>query len=325
MKQRLAWPWAALALLVILVTMVGCGSGGPAAQPDSATLSRVSLSGGEKLQVVATTNIVGDVTHSVGGDHIALTVLMPPGVDPHAFEPTPQDVAAVSKAHVVFANGAGLEAFLSRLLESADAAGRVVPLSQGIELWAPGAGQADAHEHDDEGGDPHTWIDPNNVIIWARNAASALSSLDPANADVYQANAQAYINELEALDAWIREQVAQIPENRRYLVTDHLMFAYLAQAYGLEQIGTIFPSYSTLSEPSAQEVARLEDAIREVGVPAVFVGKTVNPALAERVAADTGVQLVFLYTGSLSEPGGEAATYIDYMRYNVNAIVSALR
>jgi manganese/iron transport system substrate-binding protein len=325
MKKRLGWPRAALALLAILVTMAGCGSGEPAAQPDAASLSPVSLAADEKLQVVATTNIVGDVARNVGGDHTALTVLMPPGVDPHAFEPTPQDIAAVSRAHVVFANGAGLEAFLNRLLESAGAGDRVVPLSQGIQLLKTSAGPAGAQDHDGEDGDPHTWTDPNNVILWARNAASALSSLDPANAEAYEAHAQAYITELEALDAWIREQVAQIPENRRYLVTDHLMFAYLAQAYGLEQIGTIFPSYSTLAEPSAQEVARLEDAIREVGVPAVFVGKTVNPALAERVAADTGVQLVFLYTGSLSEPRGQAATYIDYMRFNVNAIVAALR
>ena len=127
------------------------------------------------------------------------------------------------------------------------------------------------------------------------------------------------------MDAWIREQVAQIPPQNRKLVTDHLLFGYFAERYGFEQVGAIIPAYSTAAQPTAQEVAEIENAIRTLGVKAVFVGKTVNPALAQRVAEDTGIRLVGLYHGSLSEPGGEAATYLDYLRYNVTQIVNALK
>jgi ABC-type Zn uptake system ZnuABC Zn-binding protein ZnuA len=186
----------------------------------------------------------------------------------------------------------------------------------------------DEHEgedHDHEGIDPHTWIDPNNVTVWVHNIEHKLSEADPGNAQAYAANAEAYEAELETLDAWIKEQVAQIPEENRKLVTDHTLFGYFADEYGFEQVGALIPSFSTLAEPTAQELAAIEDAISELNVKAIFVGNTVNPALAERVAEDAGTLLVFVYTGSLSEPNGEAPTYLEYMRYNTNAFVDALK
>lgn len=312
-----------LALLSALLWAPHACRPAPTTPPDTTgrpTLSPASLGAGEKLRVVATTSIVADVVANVGGDRIALTMLVPLGADPHSFQPTPQDMAALADAHVIFASGLGLEAFLKPLTESADIARRVVYVSDGI---SPLRGEDDAHE--DEGGDPHTWFDPDNVIMWARNSRDALSALDPAHAAEYQANAEAYTARLAELDAWIRQEVAQIPPENRKLVTDHTAFTYFAARYGFEQVGAIFPRYSTLASPSAKELAALEDTIRAQGVKAVFVGKSVNPALAERVAQDTGVRLVFLYTGSLGEPGSPAATYLDMMRYNVSAIVDALR
>jgi manganese/iron transport system substrate-binding protein len=294
------------------------------------SLSPVALGEGEKLQVVATTSIVADVVRHVGGDRIDLTTLLPFGTDPHTFEPTPQDVAAVTDADVVFINGAGLEVFLEPLLESAGEQVTVVPVSYGIALLQ----LEDARENQEEAGnghnsregaDPHTWFDPHNVVVWTHNIAHALSALDPDHAAAYAANGSAYEEELQELDAWIREQLAQVPEKNRKLVTDHATFRYFAQQYGFQQLGAVFPGYSTLAEPSAQDLAELEDAIREFEVRAVFVGLTVNQDLAERVADDTGIQLVFLYTGSLSEPGGPADEYLSLMRYNVSAIAEALR
>jgi ABC-type Zn uptake system ZnuABC Zn-binding protein ZnuA len=180
-------------------------------------------------------------------------------------------------------------------------------------------------EHDHEGIDPHTWTDPNNVIVWVYNIEHELSEADPENVKAYAANAESYEAELETLDSWIREQVAQIPDENRKLVTDHTLFSYFVGEYGFEQIGTLIPGYSTLAEPTAQELAAIEDAINELDVKAVFVGNTVNPALAERVAEDTGTKLIFVYTGSLTEPDGEAPTYLEYMRYNTNAFVDALK
>ena len=263
----------------------------------------------------------------IGGENIQLTVLLPIGADPHSFDPTPQDVAKVADADIIFANGAHLEDFLDNLIESAGAAERVVYLDEGIELLAR-AGDTDEHEdegHEDENGDPHLWTDPNNVIVWTHTITRTLNELDPAHATAYSENADAYAAELMELDAWIREQVAQIPAENREIITDHTLLGYFVDEYGFNQVGAIVPGYSSMAEPSAQELAQIEDAIVALGVPAIFVGNSVNPTLAERVAADTGVQLVFFYTGSLSEAGGEAPTYIEYMRYNTNAIVEALK
>ncbi len=310
-SQRKTRIWLAAFMAVFILT---------ACNPKSET-APAGESG--KLQVVATTTLVGDVVAQVGDDLIELHVLLPVGSDPHSFDPTPQDIAKVADADIVFANGAGLEKFLDTLIESAGATERVVSVSDGIDLRTfenapPG--------HDEPPGtDPHTWVDPNNVMVWVDNIERALADADSAHAADYAANAENYRQQLTELDTWIREQVAQIPPENRKLVTDHTLFGYFADEYGFEQVGALIPGYSTLAEPSAQELAAIEDAIREYGVPAIFVGNTVNPALAERVAEDTGTQLVTVYTGSLSGPDGDAPTYLDYMRYNVSAFVDALK
>jgi len=288
-----------------------------------------------RLRVVATTTIVADVVLQVGADRVDLGVLLPVGSDPHSFEPTPQEIARVAAAEVVFTNGGGLEEFMANLIESAGAQDRVHAVSDGVNFLDTGEDDhgSEAEKAQDQavesghqpGVDPHTWTDPNNVRIWVHNIEGTLTELDPANAEAYRVNAEAYLAELEQLDAWIREQVGQVPEAERKIVTDHNQFGYFARAYGFELVGALIPGYSTLAEPSAQELAMIEDAIREYRVKAIYVGKSVNPSLAARVAADTGIKLIYIYTGSLSEPGGEAGTYLDYMRYNTNALVIPLK
>lgn len=308
--------------------------------------SPVPQTAGRKLRVVSTTTIVGDVVANVAGDAVELSVLLPVGADPHVFTPTPQDVAKISQADLIFANGAGLEEFLAALLESAGAKEKTFELSHGVQLLEgiPHAAEHEGehsheeqeahkgehsqegeHAHEHRAGDPHVWFDPNLVMVWVQNAANVLSEKDPQNASLYQKNAKEYSAQLQELDKWIRGQVESIPQENRQLVTDHLAFGYFAKQYGFRQVGAILPGFSTLSQPSAQELAALEDAIRQLGVRAIFVGTTVNPSLAQRVSEDTGVKLVFLYTGSLSEKGGPADTYLNFMRYNVNAIVEALK
>lgn len=281
-----------------------------------------------KLKLVASTTIVADVVRQVAGEGAELVVLIPTGTDPHTFEPRPQDIAALSEAQVVFINGLELEEALKPALE-ANVSGLLVAVSNGIEVLSfsgegDHAGEAEAGDGHATG-DPHTWMDPNNVIIWVQNIAAALAQADPQNGDVYRRNAGAYTAELQALDGWIREQVAQIPEGQRKLISDHATFGYFAAEYGFEQVGLVIPGFSTNAAPSAQELASLETAIREQGAKAIFAGTTVNPTLSQQVAADTGVQVVFVYTGSLSEPGGEAGSYLNFMRYNVTAVANALR
>lgn len=320
-------------LLVLLTLTSACGGDASDAEQGHedqlAALEPMSLDAGEKLKVVATTNIVGDVVRQVGGDQIDLTTLMGAGIDPHSYVPTPADTAAIHDAHIVFANGAGLEADLAKMFESAGGDALQIHVSQGLELLLAedtGGEASDEHEQDSRDGDldPHVWFDVKNVIHWVTTIEQALSTLDPANAHVYRANADAYAGELESLDDWVVEQLATIPENNRKLVTNHPAFVYFATRYGLEQVGAIYP-VSPSSEPSAQDIAVLEDAIREYGVSAVFTESTVNPKLARQVAEDTGVKLVALYSGSVGGSGSGVESYVALIRFDVNAIVGALK
>ena len=279
-----------------------------------------------KVSVMATTSVVGDVVQQIGGEYVQVELLLPLGTDPHSFTPTPQDITRLAAARLVFINGAGLEEFLAPMIESADVGLRIVDLSAGITLRTVDASDHPEGETEDHAGDdPHTWLDPNNVILWSGVVAEALSAQDPQHAAIYQANAQIYIQELSELDRWVVTQVELIPPENRQLVTDHQVFGYFADRYGFEQVGAIIPGFSTLSEPSAQELAALEDSIQQLNVPALFVGFSVNQNLAQRMAEDTGIQIVPLYTHSLTPPGGEVDEYTELIRYDVNAIVSALK
>ena len=330
-----------VSLLISLILMAAqCGTQPAAGQPTAqageaaavplqpelnlAQLAPVSLADGEKLRVVATTSIIGDLVSNVGADLVDLTVLVPLGSDPHTFRPAPQDAAAIARAHLVFMNGLGLEEFMTELIDNAGGAAIVVPVSSGLEprQLKEDANQTQDHHH--QGTDPHLWTSPANAMIMVHNIEQTLSALDPAHASAYQANAKTYTTKLQDLDQWVKSQIETIPAANRKLVTDHDDFGYYADRYGLELIGAVIPAYSTNAEPSAQELAQLQDAIKEFGVKAVFVGTTVNPALAQRVAEDTGIQLVSLYTGSLGKAGSGAETYLDYIRYDTNAIVKAL-
>jgi len=262
----------------------------------------------------------------VTGETANLVILTPPGVDPHTFEPRPRDIAAISEADLAFINGLGLEEALQPIL-AANLTGQLVDLSDGIEALPMDRESAlhEAEDHDGGTNDPHVWMDPNNIVIWVNEIAGALAAADPANAAQYQANAAGYSTELQELDDWIRDQVALIPNERRSLVSDHAVFNYFARAYGFEQVGMIVPALSTNAAPSAQELADLEDAIRDRDIRAIFISVSINPATAQQVAADTGTQIVFVYTGALSEPGSDADSYLKFMRYNVTAFVNALK
>lgn len=264
-----------------------------------------------RVNVLCTTTIVGDVVREVAGADAVVSVLLPPGADLHAIQLSPQGAAAIETADIVFASGAGLETSLASYFQSAR--GRVVDLSAGLRLREGG-----------DAADPHVWFDPQNVIEWVLVAARALSDADPDHAASFAERAATYESELYALDAWVLDRVSALPVEARRLVTDHEALGYFADRYGFEEIGTVIPGYSTFSEPSARERAALEDAIRAAGVRCVFVGTKMPAALAEQVAADTGVRIVFLYTESLTEADGPATTYVDLMRFDVEQIVAAL-
>jgi ABC-type Zn uptake system ZnuABC Zn-binding protein ZnuA len=284
---------------------------------------------------VATTTFIGDVVREIAGDKVELVVLLQPGQNPHSYQPTPQDLVALSQADLLFVNGLGLEEYLSELLNGSGATARVVVVSDGIvplqglsEHNHTGSDQSQSSEGNSQpsalGQDPHVWFDPNNLLVWTDNITGALSDLDPLNADFYQDNAVVYRQQLQELDAWIRQEVGTIPPQNRQLVTDHESLAYFAQEYGLDQVGAVIPALTTEAETSGKQLSDLIDAIRAHQVKAIFVGMDFDPTLAARASEESGTRLVPLYFGSLSA-GDPAGTYLDFMHYDVQTIVEALQ
>jgi ABC-type Zn uptake system ZnuABC Zn-binding protein ZnuA len=316
--------------LSVAVVSVGCNlQSSPSDFEDQISsiesLSSVSFEESRRLRVVVTTNILGDVMANIGAEMIELTRILPVGADPHGYQMTASDLQAIRGADVVFLNGLGLEESMHSSLEQFTDQVPMVSVSEGIEGLA--FGQEDDHEDEAEHQhdvDPHVWMDPAQVMIWVQNISKALSRLDPERAQGYQSNADDYLDQLDELDRWIQSQIENLPSERRVLVTDHDNLGYFAERYGMQLVGAIVPAYSAVAEPSARQLAELQDTIQTSGVPAIFVGTTVNPDLALQIADDLGIQVVPIYTGSLSEVDGPASTYLQFMRYDVTVIVEAL-
>jgi ABC-type Zn uptake system ZnuABC Zn-binding protein ZnuA len=308
MKRTLTW------ILIILFSLTACNT--PIATPGD---------GAQKLHVVATTTFVGETVQLIGAEAIDLTILLSAGQNPHTYEPTPRDMAVLSNADIIFINGVGLEIFIESMLGNVSGQTEVVSVSDGIALRDFNNKPDDDLDKAHGMQDPHVWLDPKNMIVWTKNIASTLSRLDEARAAQYDANAAAYRTELENLDAWVHEQIAQIPVENRVLISDHLSFGYFADRYGLIQLGAVIPAPTTEAQPSGQQLAALQDLIQEHDVQAIFVGMDFDPSLSARMAEDTGIQLIRLYLGSLTPPGSPADTYINFTHYNVNAMVGALQ
>jgi manganese/iron transport system substrate-binding protein len=438
--------------IFLLVGMISLAASGCTAAP------AVNPAAGG-LRVTAVETFLADIAQNVAGERARVAALIPMGVDPHAFEPTPQDVVKLVQAQVIIANGAGFETWLQRTIENSGDQALMIEASNGLKprqaregetaemsnadlvdaicasaasgpaqaapagpdaaqaadlpsetgfftvrlhlapdgsfggylkyatdetgdfQIALGAGQlavsqpADSnvvkfnktlapgcahlaqgsiltlqkntsyllalsgfaspetplvigpagglHHHDT---DPHFWLDPNNAIRYVENIRDGLTTADPQGKDVYAQNAAAYITRLQELDTWIQGQVAAVPVERRLLVTNHESFGYFADRYDFRIVGTIIPSVSTESSPSAQQLARLVDRIKASRAIAVFMETGSSLQLAEEVERETGVKVVSnLYTHSTTAPGGDAPTYIDMLRFDVTAIVNALK
>jgi ABC-type Zn uptake system ZnuABC Zn-binding protein ZnuA len=314
-EPRRRWRRAAavaLAGAALVLGLVGC------APRTSTTPAPAGASG---LRVLALESFLADIAQQVAGDRATVQSLVPQGVYPHGYEPVPADVAKVAQSNVLIANGAGLESFLDRLITNAGGQRTVISASAGLQprtgAEAPGGAGKES--------DPHFWLDPNNVVTYTLNIRDGLSQADPAGAATYAANAAAYITKLTALDAWIRQQVQELPPADRVLVTNHESLGYFADRYGFSVAGTILDSSSSLASPSAQQLAQLIDHIRTIKPKAVFLETGANPQIARQIASETGVKIVTdLYEHSTSQ-GPPASTYIDMIKHNVQSIVGALK
>ena len=303
-------------LILLLFTLLSVSA---CAQPVPAGGTTTAMKG------VATESFLADIAQNIAGDRVVFSSLIPAGMDPHAFEPVPSDIAKVSQSVILVENGAGLEEWLQPLLENASGERVVVTAADGLVNRTPStneAGIGEAHP----GIDPHFWLDPLLVISYVQNIRDGLIQADPEGAEYYQRRAEAYITQLEELDLWIQFQVKEIPLEKRWLVTNHETLGYFADRYGFTILGTVIPATTTGVSPAAQSIAALEQRILSTGAKAIFMESGANPDLAAQIAGDTGIDVITgLYTHSLSERTGPAPTYLDMMRFNVTTILDALQ
>ena len=303
MRRPLLAP-AVLALVVAAAPAAGCGARGP-----------VGAGGGPS--VVVTTTILGDVTrHLVGGD-ATVTVLMPPNADPHDFQASARQAAALREAHALVVNGGGFEAGLDDAIAGAR--------GDGVATFT-------ALDHvptrrDGDHVDPHFFTDPARMATAAEALARFLADEVPGlDTPAFRRRAAAYVASLRALDRATGQTLAAVPAGRRKLVTNHDVFGYFADRYGFEVVGAVIPSATPQAQPSPGDLADLARTLRRAGVPAVFADTSSRARLADALADEVGgdVEVVDLYSESLGPPGSPAASYEGMVRTNARRIAAAL-
>ncbi|MBM3602338.1 MAG: metal ABC transporter substrate-binding protein [Alphaproteobacteria bacterium] len=330
-----------LCVLILPLLLVGQVRAGWAGQAESAqshpastpTSSPVPANPTRPLQVVVSFSILGDWVAQVGGDYVAVKPLIGANQDAHAFQPRPRDVQMIAAADLVVVNGLGFEGWSERLIHSANYRGAVVVASRGIQPLTP-ADDAHHHHHHGtdhdgdkhgkgEGDDPHAWHDPANAAIYVANIRDGLIARDPANADTYRTRAAAYLKQLADTTAWAKGQFAKLNPNQRRAITNHDAFQYLARAFDLHLEAPA--GWSTDSQPSARNIARLIQQMRQRQVRTLFVENISDPRMVQQLAKEGGGTLGGkLYSDALDAPGTAAATYLGMMRSNVDTLIRGL-
>ncbi|MDF2873983.1 MAG: znuA [Sporomusa sp.] len=310
----------------VLVTLAGCG-----------TKTKSTQSAPDKLKVFATVYPVYDFARQVGGDKIEVAMLMPPGAEPHDWEPTAQDIVKIKSAKLVLYHGAGLEPVDKLLSKDVLATVKAVEVSKGIPLLAGEEDededeashqqhdkdkQTDQHKHESET-DPHVWLDPVYAQQEVKAIAEALSEVDPANKDYYQKNAERFIQELVKLDSDYQTTLSKA--GRRDIITTHIAFGYLAKRYNLEQIGIM--GLAPDSEPTADKMAKVVDFCRTHQVKYIFFETLVSPKLADTIAKETGAGLLVLnpVENLTAEEMKQGKDYLSVMRENLANLEKALQ
>ncbi|SMC32698.1 metal ABC transporter substrate-binding protein [Sporomusa malonica] len=311
----------------LLVTLAGCGN-----------KTKSTQAAPDKLKVFATVYPVYDFARQVGGDKIELAMLMPPGAEPHDWEPTAQDIVKIKSAKLVLYHGAGLEPVDKLLSKDVLATVKAVEVSKGIPLLANHENDEDEdedshHQHDKEKKpdqhkhesetDTHVWLDPVNAQQEVKAIAEALSEVDPPNKDYYQKNAERFIQELAKLDSDYQTTLAKAA--RHDIITSHIAFGYLAKRYNLEQIGIM--GLAPDSEPTPDKMAKVVDFCRTHQVKYIFFETLVSPKLADTIAKETGAGLLVLnpLENLTAEEIKQGKNYVSVMRENLSNLDKALQ
>jgi zinc/manganese transport system substrate-binding protein len=279
----------------------------------------------DKLKVVASFSILGDLVKNVGGERVDVSVMVGADTDMHVYLPSPADAKRLLEARLVVINGLGLEGWADRLVKASGFTGSPVIASRGIKPKAAAEhghshGKAQAHHRND----PHAWQDVANVKVYVANIRDALILADPGGKQHYETAATAYLTQLDALDAEIKASFAGTPKSRRRVITSHEAFAYYSDAYGITFLAPQGVGGDT--EPSAKGIATLIRQIKREGVKAIFVENISNPRVIQRISKETGAAVGgTLYSDALSGPTGPAATYIAMMRHNTRLLAAAMK
>ena len=270
----------------------------------------------EKFKVVTTFTVIADIAQNVAGEAATVESITRPDAEIHNYQPTPGDMLKAQDADLILWNGLNLEQWFERFFRNLrDVPGVVV--SDGVAPMGIREGPYSGKPN------PHAWMSPADVLVYVENIRAALAEHDPQNADAYAANAQAYAAEIEAVAGPIRERLAAIPEERRWLVTSEGAFSYLARDFGLREL-YLWPINAD-SQGTPQQIRKVIDAMREHSIPAIFSESTVSPDPAMQVARETGARYGgVLYVDSLSGPDGPVPTYLDLLRTTTETIARGL-
>ena len=266
----------------------------------------------DKIKVVASFSILGDMVAQVTGDLAEVTTIVGPDADAHVYTPNTADAKAVANADVIFVNGLGFETWSQTLIENSGTKAEVFVATDGV---SPLKVEGEI--------DPHAWNALTNGMIYVRNIAKGMGRIDPKNAAAYKANADAYVARLQDLHDDAKAKLKNLPADQRTVVTAHDAFGYLENAYGLTFLAPV--GIDTDAEPSAKELAELVDHLKKVGAGALFVENITSPALVQQIARETGIKMGGrLFSDALSERGGPATSYEKMFEHNLNALIQAL-
>lgn len=269
------------------------------------------------VNVVTSFSILGDMVQQVGGEHVSVKTLVGPDGDPHTFEPSPQDSAAIANADIVVVNGLGLEGWLDRLIKASGFKGKIVVASEGVKT----------HTMDEDGEtvvDPHAWNSAANGAQYAQNIVKGLISADPEDKEALRKSGEDYIAQLKALDDWAKKRFSGIPEAKRIVLTSHDAFSYFSCAYNVRFLAV--QGLSSESEASAKDVAGLIEQIKADHVTTWFMENQLDPRLVKQIASATGANPGGeLYPEALSPKGGSADTYTKAFRHNVDVIADSMK
>jgi manganese/iron transport system substrate-binding protein len=299
----------------------------------------------ELPQVVATYSILCDFTQQIAEETVALTCLIPPGEDPHAYQATPQDRQQLETADLVIYGGYDHEPKIIKLVNAIpETVVKVAVHEVAVPQPLMGSHTHDDHEGEDHGHDhdhdheeeeeakteetapdPHVWHDVENAIAMVKVITNQLSQLNPDQAQTYQANAQTLTTELQELDNWVQTQINTVPPTQRKLVTTHDTLSYYAQAYDLEVVGALQGVIPT-EKPTAARVKMLVKAVDEAKVPTIFVEANVNDQIIKTIAREAKVEVAEtkLLVDGLGQAGEDSATYLGMIQHNTCVIVEAL-